>query len=87
MIQTAMDARAGARTADWSTAAGEGLVSGAVFMMLETMMVPLFMGGIPWAPPLLIAAMGWEKPLALGLIAAWWYRARARSSRGAPSRA
>lgn len=34
-----------------------GLIAGAVFMMLEMIMVPVFMGGSPWAPPRLIAAI------------------------------
>ncbi len=34
------------------------LIAGAVFMMLEMIMVPVFMGGSPWGPPRMIAAMG-----------------------------
>lgn len=34
-----------------------GLIAGAVFMMLEMIMVPLFMGGSPWGPPRMIAAI------------------------------
>lgn len=33
-------------------------ISGAVFMMLEMIMVPVFMGGSPWGPPRMIAAIG-----------------------------
>lgn len=34
-----------------------GLIAGAVFMMLEMIMVPLFMNGSPWGPPRMIAAI------------------------------
>ena len=34
------------------------LIAGAAFMMLEMIMVPVFMGGSPWGPPRMIAAMG-----------------------------
>lgn len=34
-----------------------GIAAGAVFMMLEMLMVAVFMGGSPWAPPRMIAAM------------------------------
>ena len=34
-----------------------GLIAGAVFMMLEMIMNPLFMGGSPWGPPRMIAAI------------------------------
>ena len=34
-----------------------GLIAGAVFMMLEMIMVPMFMGGTPWGPPRMIAAI------------------------------
>lgn len=33
-------------------------IAGAVFMMLEMIMVPIFMGGSPWGPPRMIAAIG-----------------------------
>lgn len=33
------------------------LIAGAVFMMLEMIMVPLFLNGSPWAPPRLIAGI------------------------------
>ena len=39
------------------TAIKAGLIAGAVFMMLEMIMVPVFMGGSPWAPPRMIAAI------------------------------
>lgn len=34
------------------------LIAGAVFMILEMIMVPVFMGGSPWGPPRMIAAIG-----------------------------
>ncbi len=34
-----------------------GLIAGAVFMMLEMIMVPIFMNGSPWGPPRMIAAI------------------------------
>ncbi len=34
-----------------------GLIAGAVFMMLEMLMVPMFLGGSPWGPPRMIAAI------------------------------
>lgn len=46
-----------ARGVDWSAAAWAGIISGAVFMMLEMVMVPVFMEGSPWGPPRMIAAI------------------------------
>ena len=34
-----------------------GLIAGAVFLMLEMLMVPMFLGGSPWGPPRMIAAI------------------------------
>ncbi len=34
-----------------------GLIAGVAFMMLEMIMVPVFMGGSPWGPPRMIAAI------------------------------
>ena len=34
-----------------------GLIAGAVFLMLEMLMVPMFLAGSPWGPPRMIAAM------------------------------
>lgn len=42
---------------DWSAAVWAGVISGAVFMMLEMIMVPMFLDGSPWGPPRMIAAM------------------------------
>jgi uncharacterized membrane protein YagU involved in acid resistance len=41
-----------ARAAVWA-----GLVAGAVFVVLEMLMVPMFLGGSPWGPPRMIAAI------------------------------
>lgn len=57
MAEIAMSQRTRAGAIDWSAAVWAGIVSGAVFMVLEMMMVPLFMGGTPWAPPRMIAAI------------------------------
>jgi uncharacterized membrane protein YagU involved in acid resistance len=48
--------RINARAALWAA-----IVAGAVFMMLEMIMVPVFMGGSPWGPPRMIAAIGMGK--------------------------
>lgn len=40
-----------------------GLIAGAAFMMLEMILVPLVMGGSPWGPPYLIAAIGMGKDI------------------------
>jgi hypothetical protein len=42
---------------NWSSAVWAGVIAGAVFMILEMIMVPLFLGGSPWAPPRMIAAI------------------------------
>lgn len=42
---------------DWKAAVWAGLIAGLVFMMLEMIMVPLFLGGSPWGPPRMIAAI------------------------------
>lgn len=50
------------KTIDWSAAIWAAVIGGAVFMMLEMIMVPLFMpDGSPWAPPRMIAAIGMGK--------------------------
>jgi len=49
-------------TVNWKAAILAGLIAGAVFMMLEMIMVPLFMpDGSPWGPPRMIAAIGMGK--------------------------
>jgi hypothetical protein len=49
----------GTRTAllDWRASLWSGLIAGAVFMMLEMIMVPLFLGMSAWAPVRMIAAI------------------------------
>ncbi len=42
---------------DWKAAVWTGLIAGLVFMMLEMIMVPVFLGGSPWGPPRMIAAI------------------------------
>ncbi|MCY7355726.1 MAG: hypothetical protein LH470_11755 [Lysobacter sp.] len=50
---TAVAPRINTRAALWAA-----IVAGAVFMMLEMIMVPVFTGGSPWGPPRMIAAIG-----------------------------
>ncbi len=42
---------------DWSAAIKAGLVGGLIFLVLEMVMVPLFLGGSPWGPPRMIGAI------------------------------
>ena len=44
-----------------SAALWAAIVAGAVFMMLEMIMVSVFMGESPWGPPRMIAAIGMGK--------------------------
>ena len=46
---------------DIKAAVWASIIAGAVFMMLEMIMVPVFMGGSPWGPPRMIAAIGMGK--------------------------
>lgn len=46
---------------NWSKAILAGLIGGAVFMMLEMILVPIIGGGSPWGPPRLIAAIALGK--------------------------
>jgi uncharacterized membrane protein YagU involved in acid resistance len=49
-------------TINWKAAILAGLIAGAIFMMLEMIMVPLFLpDGSPWGPPRMIAAIGMGK--------------------------
>jgi hypothetical protein len=57
MAEIAVRHRPVARVVNWSAAVWSGVISGAVFMMLEMMMVPLFLGGSMWGPPRMIAAI------------------------------
>lgn len=34
-----------------------GIIAGIVFVLLEMLMVPMFLGGSPWGPPRMIAAI------------------------------
>lgn len=54
--QTYTESYAGDKT-DWKAAVWAGLIAGAIFMMVEMLMVMVFMGESPWAPPRMIAAM------------------------------
>ena len=45
----------------WSAAIWSGIIAGAVFMILEMVLVPVFMGGSPWGPPRMIAAIAMGK--------------------------
>lgn len=42
---------------NWRAGVLSGLIAGAVFMMLEMLLVPLLLDGSPWAPPRMIAAI------------------------------
>ena len=42
---------------NWAAAIWAGVIAGAVFMMLEMIMVPLFLGMSGWGPPRMIAAI------------------------------
>lgn len=53
MHEPAAALRIDTRAALWAA-----ILAGAVFMMLEMIMVPVFMGGSPWGPPRMIAAIG-----------------------------
>ncbi|MGI8668820.1 MAG: hypothetical protein ACR2J3_03120 [Aridibacter sp.] len=46
---------------NWKAAIIAGIVAGAIFMMLEMILVPLVGGGSPWGPPRMIAAIGMGK--------------------------
>lgn len=50
-----------AAAVDYKAAVLAGLFAGLVFMMLEMIMVPLFLGGSPWGPPRMIAAIALGK--------------------------
>lgn len=44
-------------TIDFKAAVWAGIITGIIFMMLEMIMVPLFLGGSPWGPPRMMAAI------------------------------
>lgn len=58
MAEIAVSRHARSAAIDWSAAVWAGVIAGAIFMVLEMVMVPLFLGGSPWAPPRMIAAIG-----------------------------
>ena len=46
------------RTApDWRAAVWAGIIAGVVFLVLEMAMVAMFLGGSPWDPPRMMAAI------------------------------
>jgi hypothetical protein len=45
------------RTPHWKAASWAGVIAGAVFLLLELIMVPLFAGASPWAPVRMIGAI------------------------------
>lgn len=47
----------GLRNLDWRAALWSGLIAGALFMMMEMMLVWLVQGESPWAPPRMMAAI------------------------------
>jgi uncharacterized membrane protein YagU involved in acid resistance len=42
---------------NWNAAVVSGLIAGVVFLVLEMLLVPLALGGSPWGPPRMIAAI------------------------------
>ncbi len=46
---------------NWKAAIIAGIIAGAIFMILEMILVPLVGGGSPWGPPRMIAAIGMGK--------------------------
>lgn len=46
---------------DWRAAIWAGVIAGIVFMMMEMIMVMIFEGQSPWAPPRMMAAMALGK--------------------------
>lgn len=44
-------------TINFKAAVKAGIIAGLVFMMLEMLLVPLFLGGSPWGPPRMIGAI------------------------------
>jgi hypothetical protein len=51
----------GHKELSWKGVFWSGLIAGAVFMMLEMLMVWAFMGQSPWGPPRMIAAMAYGR--------------------------
>jgi len=44
-------------TINWKAGIWAGIIAGIIFLILEMVMVPLFLGGSPWGPPRMIAAI------------------------------
>jgi magnesium-transporting ATPase (P-type) len=44
-------------TINWKAGIWAGIIAGIIFLILEMIMVPLFLGGSPWGPPRMIAAI------------------------------
>ena len=42
---------------DWRAAMTAGVIGGIIFVVLEMIMVPAFLGGSPWDPPMMIGAI------------------------------
>lgn len=53
----------------WSAAVWAGVIAGAVFLVLEMVMVPMFLDGSPWGPPRMIAAMAMGEEVLPPLLA------------------
>lgn len=45
------------KTIDWKAGVWAGIIAGIIFLILEMVMVPLFLGGSSWGPPRMIAAI------------------------------
>ncbi|MEX2584071.1 MAG: hypothetical protein WD766_12390 [Gemmatimonadota bacterium] len=57
MAEISVAHRSQAAAIDWKAAIWSGVIAGAIFMVLEMMMVPIFLDGSPWGPPRMIAAI------------------------------
>jgi uncharacterized membrane protein YagU involved in acid resistance len=57
MTMTNAAVKPGSSALDWSGAIWAGIISGAVFMMLEMILVYMFLGMSPWAPPRMISGI------------------------------
>jgi hypothetical protein len=42
---------------NWRASVAAGVIAGAVFVVLEMLLVPIVLGGSPWDPPRMIAAI------------------------------
>lgn len=51
------DKTSGGTTITWSGGAVAGIIAGIVFLALEMVMVPVFLGGSPWGPPRMMGAI------------------------------